>query len=202
MSNPDLNITYLVTLPSFGRKFPLQPSKKELEGILQNAFGAWGERVIDGYFVEGGEYYPQNLSFFVVPYTKNRNERIWIGSLIASDEEIEDFQFTYYDKIGIISQYQGNGIMNGMIHVAREVSNGKKVKPSILRTSKYKLSLKYSEESDIGMKVNGFYIHGFGFLNKETKEELFKGAHDKFSIAAKYIALKPKTVVPFELAQQ
>ena len=50
--------------------------------------------------------------------------------------------------------------------------------------------------------MGDYFIHGFGFLDKETKGELFKGAHDKFDIVAKYIALKTKTVVPFELVQQ
>lgn len=199
MANSDLEIVYLLTVPSFGRKFPLQhPSKKELEIILQDAFGTWGKRVIDDYFVESSEYYPQNLAFFVVPYHQKGTERHWLGCLIATKEEVDGFAFTYYDKIGVIKQYQGNGIMPKMIHLARQVSDGKNVKPSILRTSEKKLDKIYGEESDIRTEVNGFYIHGFGFRDKVTRKELFEGAEDKFAIATKYVALKPKTVVSIQ----
>ena len=187
-------IKYLVTLPSFGRKFPLEPSKNELEDILQDAFGAWGKRVIDGYFIEGSGYYPQNLAFFVVPYHWNGNERVWIGSLIATDEKVGDFEFTYYDKIGLIREYQGNDIMRNMIRKARLVTDKKGViKPSILRTSEERLNERYAEESDIKTptKINGFYVHGFGFKGGEA--ELFN-----FSLAAQYIASKPSTVIPIE----
>ena len=195
MTNLDLEIIYLVTLPSLGIRFPLQPPKKELEMILQDAFGTWGKRVIDGYFIEGSEYSPQNLAFFVVPYHQKGTERVWVGSLIATDEEIEGFKFTYYDKIGVIKAYQGNGLMRKMIRVAREVRNGKEVKPSILRASEKRLDEEYAKESDIRAEVDSFYAHGFRFLNKESGLELFEGAKQKFDVAAKYVASKPRTIV-------
>ena len=45
-------------------------------------------------------------------------------------------------------------------------------------------------------EVDGFYVHGFGFLDKKTREELFTGASYKFYMAAKYITSKPRTVIP------
>lgn len=190
------DITYYVALPTLGKQFPQEPPKSELERILQDSFASEGRKVLDGYFIEGNPLYPANLSFFVFPYVKKDDAKIWIASLIATTEVVEGFTFTYVDKAGVLPEWQGNGVGSGMIGVARMVQCGKSVYPVVLRTSIPKAHESYKKRSDICKATGEFNVHGYGFLNKETGEELFKDAEHKFDLAAGYIASKPRTVVP------
>ena len=99
----------------------------------------------------------------------------------------------------------GNGLMLKTIILAREISDGKEVLPAVLRTSDPYLDKKYSKVSDVRIVIGKYYIHGFGFVDKYKKLELFENAKKKFVIAASYVAEKSPTVVPianYALAQK
>jgi len=193
-----MNIRYYIRPPLIGNQFPAELPISELEEKMQEAFATRSMVVVNDYFIQGSDSYPQNLLFFVFGRDRNNGNNL-VSGLIATKEEVKDFKFTYYDKIFVVPDYEGNGLMKTMIKLAREISyDNKTIWPAILRTSGSKLDKIYSELRDVRAEIGDYFIHGFGFLDKETKEELFKGANDKFYMAAKYIALKPKIVVPVE----
>ncbi len=187
-------------------------SDYSLESVLKKAFRSYGRSITKDYFIEDSKSYPKNTSFVIIPYAKTKKYTKFIGCLIATNEEIDGFEFIYYDKIGVIPKYQGNGLMNEMIIGARNFSesNSKsqidmqpkdmQPKPSVLRTSVDKLNEIYANEGDIKTtkedleKFNGFYVHGFGFTDKKTGEELFEYSEYSFQKAAEYVAKKACTV--------
>lgn len=197
------DLVFEITLPKKGNKFPDNFPISELEQAMQDSFATRRMKVVSGYFEEGNDYYPKNLSFFIFArYNGNRNgngNRL-VGGLIATDEKAGNFEFKYYDKIFVIPKYMGNGIMPSLVKIARQVSsNGKNVLPAILRTSDEGLDESYGRLSDIpsygvNWHANGYYVRGFGFLDKNGKE-MFKGAENKFNAAAKYVSSKPATVI-------
>lgn len=194
-------ILYHIRQPLIGNRFPKELPPSELEEKMQEAFATRAMVVVNDYFIQGSDSYPQNLSFFVFGRDGNNGNNL-VSGLIATKEEVENFNFTYYDKIFVVPDYEGNGLMKTMIKLARGISYGNRtICPAMLRTSSSKLDKKYSELSDIRIEIGDYYLHGFGFLDKESREELFTGAKVKFETMAKYVASKQKTVVPLELAQ-
>lgn len=195
-----MSILYCPRTPSPYNKIP-DEFASELELVLKQAFGRVGMAINDGYFTEGNPMHPKNLSFFVLAYDLNDYrdaDKLLVGGSIFTREQIDDFVIEYACKVGVRDGYERNGIMGGIISVAREVSDGKKKHPIVLRTSIPSADAAYSKVSDKHEEVGDFAVHGFGFSDKKTGRELFDGANEKFMTAAKYVALKPKTVVPAE----
>ncbi|HJN57030.1 MAG TPA: GNAT family N-acetyltransferase [Candidatus Woesearchaeota archaeon] len=187
-----MNIVYQIRPVRSGNKFPDDINLSELENKIQGSFKIKGEKVIDGYFDEESEYYPKNLLFFI--FARNKKNDGLIGGVVATSEEINDFKFTYYDKIFVIPEYQGNGIGKSLLNIARKIGDNKEILPSILRTSDEKLSERYEELSDKKMKADSYHVHGFGFYDKKTKKPKFENAAEVFKKTAKYAADKPSTV--------
>lgn len=183
-------------VPRSGNRLPQELPVGELELRMQESFVTRNKWIKRGYFVEGDSSYPNNLSFFVHGRDKNK-DNILVSGLVATLESVNCFDFTYYDKIFVIPGYRKNGLMLSMVDAAREVKedNDKKRLPSVLRTSDPDLHEAYGKKSDTWLEIGGYFVHGFGFLNKDTKEELFEGAKEKFDIAANYVAIKPPTLV-------
>lgn len=183
-------------------KFP-KDLLSDLEEKANQSFKTRNMKVIDGYFEEGSQYYPKNLSFLIL--ARDEKEKNLVGGLIATKEAINNFEFAYYDKIFVIPDYRGNGVMKGIIDFARIEMDNKKILPSMLRTTDFGLHQEYSKMSDRWAQKKGgaqnirFYVHGFGFLDK-TRKELFEGAEKKFELAANYVANKPATAVPINYA--
>ncbi len=196
-----LGITLYIRPPLSGGKFPEELPISELEKKMQESFASRGMKVVEEYFSESSDFYPK-LKFVI--FCRNRYKSL-ISGLIATEEEIfisdASFKFTYYDKIFVVRSRRGNGLMGTMIKTARQIakSTGKGgTLPAGLRTSDSKLHESYASLSDIHARVDDFYIHGFGFLDKKNKNELFEGAKSKFYSMADYITLKPRTVVPIQ----
>lgn len=194
--------------PFHNNHFPSEFKIGELEQILQQSYSTRGRMVVPEYFVEGSCYYPENPSFLVIPYYGWVNQlgrgKVKVGEVIVTNEKIkvfvndkqEDFEFGYIDKFGIVPKYQENGIGNRTLNVTVKLI----AKPTILRTSDVESHKWYSKRSDINgtvLEKSGlFYTHGFGFLDKNSGEELFGGARGKFTQASISVAIKPMTVVP------
>lgn len=198
-----VKINYAVRSPSAHDSFPREFPTSDLEKVLQESFGPEGMGVVPEYFVKGSEAYPKNLAFFVLSYYKFVNQegsgRKLIAEIIATNEKVGDFEFRYIDKFGVAPAHQGNGVGGYMLQIATELIEPKK--PTVLRTSIAKSSKFYSKYSDTPIlnieTANGnFYVHGFGFRDKTTGEGLFEGAMNKFGLAARYVASKPRTVIP------
>ena len=194
-------IIYNIGLPSFHNTFPKKPPVSELERVLNEAFATRGMGVHPDYFNPKIPLYPRHLSFFIFAYDANNANKL-VGAIIATEEVLDGFTFTIYDKIAVPPPYNGNGIMTEMIRLARRVSDGKKIHPTILRTSSLEASKRYERHSDPPThnpptQIGEYYIHGFGFLSKDGKE-LFPDAKHKFELVAKHIASKPPTIIPIE----
>ena len=158
------NIFYVRTNadPDVNGGFPLGLPLSELEQTVQEAFATRDMCVIPEYFEPGSEYFPELA--FVVYVRDNGNKFTLAGGVIATNEQVGDFEFTYYDKIFVSPEYQRNGIMTKLLGLARQVSGGKGVKPSVLKTSDGHLDKKYGKLSDINLHYEGYYVHGFGFF--------------------------------------
>jgi len=188
-----------------GNGFPTDFPIGELERVLQESFSSAGMGVRGEYFVKGSSYYLQKLSFFVLPFYNWGNQfkrgKKLVAGAIVTDEKVGDFEFKYIDKFAVVPERQQNGIGKHMIHIVTGSINPDK--PTILRTSNKESDKFYSRYSDSGSipistKSGIFFIHCFGFFNKETGEELFEGAKEKFYQAAYYVAQKPRTTLPLE----
>jgi hypothetical protein len=153
--------------------------------------------IVDEYFIEGSPMYPKNLSFFVLPYDVDNNNLLVGGSIFTRDH-IDNFAFEYACKVGVRDGNEGNGVMSGIFTVAKEVNDGKKKHPIVLRTSIQRADVAYSKVSDKREEIGDFVVHGFGFLDKKTHIELFDCASEKFLATAKYVVSKPRTVIPIE----
>lgn len=196
-------IHYAVRSPSAHNSFPNEFSIGNLEKVLQESFESEGMIVVPEYFVKGSEAYPKNLAFFVLASYQLGNEegsgRKLIAEAIATNERIGNFEFWYIDKFGVVPAHQGKGVGGCMLQIATQLIEPKK--PAVLRTSIAKPSKFYSKYSDATTTEQttdgNFYIHGFGFRDRTTGQELFEGAMKEFELAAGYVASKPRTVVPF-----
>ncbi len=194
------NLVFKIMTPKSCGSFPDSICISELEQAMQESFATRGMKVVDGYFKEGDAYYPKNLSFFIFARDKSNGNGLAAG-LIAADEKAGDFEFKYYDKIFVAPEYMGNGVMPRMVNLARQISSGSgnNVLPAVLRTSEARLDREYGRLSDIPpyeneWHANGYYVRGFGFLDKKGNE-MFKGAKSKFNAAARYVSSKPATAV-------
>ena len=188
-----------------GNGFPTEFPISELERVLQESFSSVGMCVRGEYFVKGSNYYPQNLSFFVLSYynwgNRFKHGKRLVAETIVTNEEVDDFKFKYIDKFAVVPKLQQNGIGEHMIRIATNCIDPDK--PTILRTSTNESDNFYSRYSDrdrlvVQTKSGVFFIHCFGFFNKETGKDLFEGAKEKFYQAAYYVAQKPKTTLPLE----
>ena len=184
-------VLYKFMPPGYDNTFP---NVSGLEEKMQASFAVRGMEVVDGYFDPKSGEHPRNLAYFIISYNVQNDKLIRV--LIAAKEKLsngedENFEFIYYDKIFVVPENQKNGIGNRMVSLAREVSDGNSILPSLLRTSDPEISEYYGELSDIVIKINGYFIHGFGF----PEDPLFKNADDMFKLAANYIASKPATAV-------
>ena len=195
---PKVGDIFSKEVPSTGRKFPSEIPTGELELRMQQSFLTRNKWVKRGYFAEGDKNYPDNLAFFVYGRDKSKSNQL-VSGLVATQEETEGFNFIYYDKIFVIPNYRQNGLTPSMINLAREVradnkDGGSEALLSVLRTSDPDLHHAYSKISDTWTQIDGYFVHGFGFVSKKTKAEMFEGAKEKFDIVAQYVASKPATL--------
>jgi len=190
--------------------FPKEIPVSVLEKTLNESFIPSGKKIIDGYFNIKSPHYPQDLWLCVYALNKEDFHSVdeeLIGGLIATKEKLAtnsvkegEFEFKYFDKVGVKPSHQRNGAGKGMINAALEVySEDKKILPSVLRTSDPDNHEYYKKRSDICFEVETesgptYYIHGFGFRDKE-KKDLFENATKLFEEeVAPYIASKPPTL--------
>lgn len=179
-----------------GGWFPASVNIGELEARMQESFSRRGQRVLSGYFIKGSGFDPHNLLYLIVGRERTNGKSIGSG-LVATRETMGDFEFDYYCKIFTTTGHSGSGAMRDMLNMARQYKNDGIVRPALLRTSDPGLSETYARYSDtLTLEINGFYVHGFGFFDKATGTELFKGASEMFERAANYVANKKRTVVP------
>ena len=171
----------------------------KLEEVLQRAFQSEGRSIIDSYFQPGSPEYPQRLEF-VVGATKSIKEEPLAGALVATLEKVGNIEFIYYDKIGVASPHQDNGVMGRLLAYAAEAGANRGIFIAALRTTIPKAHERYNSKSDISTKIGEYNIHGFGFVDKETGKEKFAGAIKQFREIARYIASLPPTTVPIEQA--
>ena len=116
-------ISMLITLPSYGRRFPnTLPYWKNgfqvkfpldgLEAKINDSFATRGMAILPEYFNPDSDYFPKNLSFFV--FGINLDDYEIVSGLIATSEQVGDFKFTYYDKIFVNPELMNNGLMGKM----------------------------------------------------------------------------------------
>ena len=184
------------------------------EELLQQSYRTRDMGVHPDYFVKGSPLHPKNLAFFVLPYYRWANQygqgEKLAGEAIVTKESVklfignieEAFNFWYLDKLAVIPKHQHNGIGPATI---RTISYVEPVMPIVARTSSRSLDQTfYMPLSDISLPVktdmqteDGFwYVHGFGFLNKDDKSEKIHNARIKFIRAAQNVALMPQTTLP------
>lgn len=175
-------------------KFPEHMDLNELEALLNHSFGTRKLELDKGYLNKDSTAYPTDLSFLVSVKGK---EDEYIGILISQDKEIEGFEFNYYDKIAVHPNYQNNGVMTDLIQTALAMGDKNcNIQPSLLRTSDSDISQKYEKLSDNVTEIGGYFVHGFGFFDKDKGNPLIENAQEKFETAAKYVAALPQTIIP------
>jgi hypothetical protein len=182
-----------------GGWFPREIHVSELESLAQRAFATRDMLIVQGFFERGHPNSPQSLRQIVIG--KDPEGKLAMGSLVEEDS-ISGFPFKYVNKAMVDIPFQGNGYLADMMAEIMKMGV-----PVALRTSDEEISSKYARSSDIHTFREGYYIHGFGFIQKEDnkdgvyfsgpKPEKFSGSRRLFhDIIAPYIARKPATVVP------
>ncbi len=188
-----------------------------LENLLQSVYSTSQRMVLHGYFEPESRYSPKNPGLLLIPYYTWGNQygagKINVGAAIFTKEKVkvyvgdqdEDFEFSYVDKFGVIPRYQKNGYGDRLFNLVRKLMAEEGMgfpTPAILRTSVPEAHEWYSKRSDIQTVLfteNGqYYLHGFGFLEKDTKNELMPYASAKFHAGAAKAASKPVTVMPIQ----
>lgn len=182
----------LIELANSG-EFPKQLDIGDLTDFLNISFGTRNMELHSEYFNINSPQHPKNLSFLVSVMGQND---FYMGILIAEEKEYEGFSFNYYDKIAVHPDFENNGIMSNLIKSARLMGNKSyDVQPSILRTSDLEISQKYAKLSDKHGVFGDYYVHGFGFFDKETGNPLIENAQEKFHLIAEYVAALPETFI-------
>jgi len=176
--------------------FPEDLDLGELETLLNDSFGIRGMELVQGYFKKGSPNYPSDVSFLVLTQDTGQEGNPYVGILLAETKEAEGIRFDYYDKIAVHPAYQGKGVMPELLKTARMVEDpDSEIQLALLRTSDSEISQKYSALSDKVVPIGNYYVHGFGFFDKETGNPLFEGAQEKFESTANYVAALPPTIV-------
>ncbi|MAG91971.1 hypothetical protein CMO83_04815 [Candidatus Woesearchaeota archaeon] len=140
------------------------------------------------------------------PLSPTRLEALVIGGAangeMASNSMVEDYivdgiRFKYVNKASVAPPHNGNGLLVDMMDevIAYAQAMNPNI-PVVVRTSVKEISQgHYAEIDDIRTERDGYYIHGFGFLERGTGKERFEGARSAFlDKIAPYIAAKPSTV--------
>lgn len=189
------DIVQLHVLPAEQGWFPSGVPLSMLEQLAQDDFATRGMKVVQGFFKHGHPLYPYGIDFLLIG---QKEDSELVGSLIVEKDSVDGFGFLYVTKANVALSYHGNGLLNKMIVDVGRIAEERGV-PVVLRTSDERASKKYAKSHDIFTRINGYYVHGFGFQNKGTRIERFHGARKLFANKiAPYVATKPPTVVPIK----
>lgn len=202
---------YFADLVDSKKQLPSNFPTSELEKTLNQSFFPSRRGLVDGFLDADSPNFPQNLWFCILTYEKGTNSGP-IGATVVQREGIRSdyakdqwFTFKYLDKLGVISHKQKNGAGRMIIERANAVyfKNEGKI-PMALRTSEPEKHKYYSGKSDIPLEIiskdgTKYYVHGFGFRDKGTKEDLFNNASKIFEKeVAPYIIAMPQTIVKLQ----
>lgn len=213
---PTDDIRYYLRPPTSGNRFPVLDSSLpkdfplgQLEAVVRRAFAARGMHVLDEFFKEGKPEYPENLAIFGFATIENYSKRL-IASIIATNLDVNGRKVEYISKYAVDPAFQGNHVGKTLFDAIRKNAEEERI-PVILRTSDPALDKMYGKASDISVKVDDFYMHGFGFMKtrksiktwyrKTIIGEKFNGAENLFYEAAKQVAKIVKTAVPMKSPQ-